>query len=218
VNLPIDTTLTPTFSREAFCLAALIQYPRLIYQINRLLAEYLDQDAIIRIQPTLQNIEVWPDLDVLAPYVIESDFAHPEHRQIFWVWNNALNQDAVEPLNYLLETLDPHPRTRVESWLDQPLYALLRDVTPPKASFTDDRAYEGAMQSLFDLRQKRLEEQLQELLFVVSDLEEGGNSLTVHVYGDTIRILTVARHLMREIRGRKDGRSPQSPNQRVKTG
>ncbi len=219
MSLPTDATLNPTLSREAFCLAALIQYPRLVYQINRVLAEYLDREALIRINPMLENIEVWPDLDVLAPYVIDSDFAHPEHRQIFWAWNDALNQDAVEPVSYLLETLDPLARSRVESWLDQPLYALLRNITPPKARFTDERAHEGAMQGLFDLRQKRLEDQLQELLFVVSDLDDGGNSLTVHVYGDTIRILTVARHLMREVRGRLSAsKKSRSPNQRLRTG
>ena len=113
-SLPVDNTLTPTFSREAFCLAALIQYPRLVYRINRMLAEYLDPQALIRTRPALAVIENWPDLEVLAPYVIGSDFAHPEHRQIFWAWNEALNQDMVEPVNYLIEALDPMTRGRVE--------------------------------------------------------------------------------------------------------
>jgi DnaB-helicase binding domain of primase len=216
-SLPNDNRLTPTYSREAFCLAALIQYPRLIYKINRILAEYLDPQAWIRTRPALSVIEEWPDLEVLSPYVIGSDFAHPEHRYIFWVWNDALNQDLVEPMNYLLETLDSVTRSRVEGWLDQPLYALFSNVTPPRGNFTDEHAEEAAIQRLLDLRQKRLEDHIQDLNFLVDDQTQGGNSLTVHIYGNTISVLAAGLWGLQK-RASKDGRSPQSPNQRLKTG
>lgn len=190
-----------TEMREAFCLVALLQHPRLIYHINRILAEYLDPSELVKLQPNLAHVEELADLDVLARQIVPSDFAHPEHRQIFLTWREALNQDGAEPLTYLQQRLEPFIWGRVEGWLAQPIYALLRAVILPDANLAYSRIRDEAVQAVLGLRQKRLEEHLQDLHYVIGDMERGGSALTVLEFGDTIRSLTAARKRIEQARG-----------------
>jgi DNA primase len=180
---------TPTFSREAFCLAALIQNKQLIYQVNRILAEALDQ-----IESPQQ------DSTLLAGHIVPSDFAHPEHRVIFQSWLEALNQEEVDTFTYLLDALDSTTRHMAEAWKDQPLYAILRAVVPPITHISVDRINEEVIQALIDLRQKRLEEHLQEIHFLMGDEENGGDALTAQAYGATIMSLINASKKIRQAR------------------
>ncbi len=206
---------TPTLRREAFCLAALIQYPMLIYQANRLLAQHLEPEQLLAANRSLASVQSWPTLYALAGYVTASDFAHPEHRAIYLAWEEALSHPEVEPVEYLLEGLDGVLRERVEGWLAQPLHALMRDATPPDAGVTDDRISDEAIQGLLDLRRKRLEEHLQQLHYLIGDLDDGGSVLTVQEYGDTIRVLTAARNAMDQARRLKGAPAGQGRDSRA---
>jgi DNA primase len=175
-SMPASATLgvPPTLAREAFCLAALIQNPRLIYQANRVLSEALGS-----------GVATLPDIDLLYPQVVPGDFAHPEHRLIFETWVDALSQDSVEPLVHLQQALDPLVWQRIGVWLEQPLYALLRGVMPPDANLTDTQIGSEVIQALLDLRKKRLEEQIAEFNYVIEDAGRG-DRLTAEAYGNTI--------------------------------
>src|SRR5574341_339209 len=192
---------SPTVSREAFCLAALIQHPRLLYYVNRVFAESLDPAELLKLQPNLAHPESLPDMEVLARQVMPGDFAHPEHRLIFQTWRDALNQDRVEAVVFLQETLEAFVWERVQGWIEQPLYALLRAITPPEnKNLTYARIRDEAVQGLLGLRQKRLEEHLQELHFLIGDMDHGGSALTVSAFGDTIRSLMAARNRIEQAR------------------
>jgi DNA primase len=188
-----ELTLTPTLWREAFCLAALIQHPRLIYRINRILAECL---------PSGEASEMSPVLDSLAREIVGGDFAHPEHRTIFMAWQIALEQDEMDPLHYLEQTLDDVTRLRLQTWIEQPLYALERQVLLPSAELHPDRIAEAVIQALLDLRQKRLEEHIGELCFLLGDTENGGDVLIAQQYGNIIRDLSTARNNIEQTRKR----------------
>jgi DNA primase len=187
-----ELTLTPTLWREAFCLAALIQYPRLIYRINRILAECLPGEAG----------DTFPVLDSLAREVVGGDFAHPEHRTIFTSWQIALEQDEMDPLHHLEQMLDNVTRSRLQTWLEQPLYALERQVLLPSTELHPDRIAEAVIQALLDLRRKRLEENLGELRFLLEEADGADNNQTAKQHGNTIRQLIGALHSIEQARRR----------------
>lgn len=187
-----ELALTPTLWREAFCLAALVQHPRLIYRINRILAECLPGETS----------EASPALDSLAREVVGGDFAHPEHRAIFMAWQIALEQDEMDPLHHLEQMLDDVTHSRLQAWLEQPLYALDRQVLLPSAELHPDRIAEAVIQAILDLRRKRLEENIGEMRFLLEEAEGGDNTYTTQQYGGTIRDLIAARHSIEQARKR----------------
>lgn len=193
---------TPTLSREAFCLAALIQNPRLMYRLNRQLSDYFDPDSPNFEKPLPEDVQSGPGLDIMAPYIVDSDFAHPEYRQIFLAWHDALSQDEVEPVEFLKYSLDDVTRQHVNSWIDTPLYALLRGIIPPSTTLTEDRISDEALVGLLDLRNKRAEEHLKEMQYVLTDLDDGGSSLTIQAHKDTIMSLIAAKNRIQAAQAR----------------
>lgn len=181
----------PTSSREAFCLAALLQYPRLIYRVNRVMAEFLapeNGDA-----PLEDQAPAGTRLDMLAWHITPGDFALPEHREIYACWQQALDQDAVEPTAWLREALDATNRQIVDRWLASPLYALLRDVSPPAVDLSDERVFEEVIHALLSLREHRLNDTFQEIAFLLEDEAGGGDSLTVQQYQSILMDLFTTR-------------------------
>src|SRR5262249_49940550 len=104
---------TPTMIREAFCMAAMIKQPDLIYKLNRTLSEFFDPEAPDAEKPLPEDVQSGPGLDIMAPYVVDSDFANPEYRNIFLAWHDALGQDEVDPVEFLRYSLDEMLRQHV---------------------------------------------------------------------------------------------------------
>lgn len=184
--------LPSTHPREVFCLAALIRYPRLIYRVNRVLAEHMTPDLPADLVEMTTSGEISP-AGVLSASICAADFARPEHRTIFQAWLAALEQDEVEPLIYLRELLDPLLRDMVDSWLAQPLDALLRDVIPPAADLSPEEVCEAAIDSLLHLRKERIKEQLNELWFLLRESDDNGNSMAIGEYRMSLNVLLQAR-------------------------
>ncbi len=179
---------SPTRSREAFCLAALIQRPRLIYRVNRILAECLAPDE------GSDGEAAQPEMPGLAWYLTVHDFAQPEHRQIFTAWLSALDQDAEDPLAWLRSGLDdPVTRTTIEEWERLPLDALLRKVTPPPADLSDEAIHDEVLRGLLELRSEQINSQIQELQFLMQETEDSGEMAAAQAYGATINRLLAAR-------------------------
>jgi len=186
-------TVTPTALVESFCVASLIVFPRLLYQTNRVLGEWLDRNELVRVQPGLQD-RSWPMLDAIQPFVVASDFAKPEYRMIFEAWRASLEQEDMEPLSYLSQILDPVLHHTVEEWLSKPLDALSRGVIAPRKQISDETFVTEAIQRLLGLRQIRIDEYIQELTYIMQDDANNGSSLTVSEYAVTIKALLAARH------------------------
>jgi DNA primase len=198
----LENIFSPDTPREAFCLATLIRYPSLLYRINRILAECLSPEGLIRTRPQLAEMGQWPELDVLEGQVVPGDFTHPEHRVIFIAWQSALAQDELDPLHCLLHSLDPMIRTRLDMWLSQPLDTLLRNVTPVPAQLPEDAVQSEAIVRLLDIRRSRFDERIQELGFLMQDTEEAEDRSTIQQYGYTIVALTAARKRIEQTRER----------------
>jgi DNA primase len=180
----LEEHLNATQWREVFSLAALIQNPRLIYRINRVLSECMAPLAV----------EGLPPPDSLSLEITPSDFAQPEHRQIFAAWRAALDQDETDPMAYMAFHLDEITLQRLHTWLEQPLDALERAILPPGKEHTDEQIFEEAVQALLDLRRKRLDAYIQELQFLIGDLENGGDAQAIQQYSATIQALLSARN------------------------
>jgi DNA primase len=190
-SAPTLIASAPTAPLEAFCLAALIRYPRLIYLVDRVLDERLSSKELQR--NGTEQASGYP-CDCLEPRLAPSDFAHPEHREIYQAWQAALRQDEEEPIERLYQTLDAIPWGRVRGWLEQPLEALLRNIQPVRARYEIDeaRARDQIIQRVLELRRQRIVEHLRELNFLLLDARDNGD-LTAWEYGDTIRLHAAAR-------------------------
>ena len=182
----------PTRSREAFCLAALIKYPRLIYRVNRVLAEYLAPEQLAGTLPDELAPDDEPVEKILSWQVIPADFAVPEHQDIFRTWVVALDQTDMAPVAWLMEHIDPVSREVLDSWLSRPLYSLLRDVNVPERDLQVEEVMEEAIRGILSLRTKLLEEQMQAMIYLLEEDANGG-ILTAYSYGDTINALRTAR-------------------------
>jgi DNA primase len=180
--------------REAFCLAALIHYPRLIYQVNRVLFDYLNADNLLRYLPGGREVQRWPAFDGLAPQVTPSDFTQPDYRALFEAWTEALDQDERTPIDYFWDSIAPVLREHAERWLEQPLDALYRNVTPPRRiELPEDRLGDEAIRGLLTLRARRLEERIQEHVFLMEDMENGGDTSTAMTFGEEALIVLTAQ-------------------------
>jgi DNA primase len=165
-----DAALSPTLRREADCLAALIRFPRLLYQINRILAECMAVGSADEALATPDSLE---------REVVAADFVSHEHQMIFQTWQAALNQDEIDAVHYLRDGL-------VMAGLPQ----FLQNLGEPP--YHPDRVYEGVAYDILVLRRRRLEERFRELEFLMSDTENGGDSSTMAEHHDTLRRLTTA--------------------------
>lgn len=187
------TLESPTRPREAFCLAALLQRPRLIYRVNRVLAECLAPEKLAEALPedARQDGELLYQPG-LAWQVTENDFTQPEYRRIFAGWQAALDQDLLDPYTRLREeTDDPVTREIVKAWESTSLDALLREVKPVEAELSDDAIYEEVLRGVLELRIAHINEQIQALRFLLEE-DQSGDALTAQAYGATILSLLVA--------------------------
>jgi DNA primase len=166
-----DLSLSPTTLREAACLAALIRYPRLLYQINRILAECMAQGDAEAGALTLP--------DSLAREITAADFAIPQHKMIFQQWLAALDQDEVDPIHVVQSSLNTAGVTELLAAIDNLPYAT-------------DLIYEGAAQDILLLRKRRVEQHIRELLLMVDDDEQGGDSLSMTRHHDLLLRLVAA--------------------------
>ncbi len=190
----VEVQRAPTASREAFCLAALLRYPRLIYEINRILSDALAPENLFRGTALSAAEGALPHVDSLARRLQASDFALPEHRAIFDAWLRALNQDAAEPLEYLYDVLDAVALEHVADWMSRPLEAVGRGILPARVNITEEETRGKVLESLLYLREHRLGEQIQEIRYLMTDTEHGGDYLTAVQFGVTITALTRAKH------------------------
>lgn len=223
---PADSTLeSPTRAREAFCLAALIQRPRLIYRVNRILAECLAPEKLADVAPeVVQPGESQPAQAGLAWHITVNDFGQPEHRQIFIMWQAALSQDEVDPVVWFRENLsDPVTREIVQQWERLPLDSLLRKVMPPPAELSDEAIFEEVLRGVLMLRMKQLNDQMQELQFLMQEAKGGGDAETADKYGATINSLLMGYQRLWKAferygtpKGRAEARNSGSDGSRLK--
>ena len=175
-GLPSSIVSTGTYTLEAFCLAALMRNPSLLYTANRTLAEALggDDDS--------------PQSPFLARQLTVEDFTYPEHRTLYQTWMSAMAQDDYDPLEYLARSSD----AALQAHLDTVLSAYEAD-TPPE----NGRALTIALGRILDLRVHRLKEYEREVTLWLESAD-----LTTDEQRATIKNHIAGRHALQRARSR----------------
>lgn len=186
-DVQVESLVNPTQWRETFCLAALLRYPRLIYYINRILVETfladgsdvaLSEDAYRFLETAGFSVHVMPE-----------DFAHPDHRHIFYLWQQALVQDDFSPETYLIEHLNPEMQSKIRDWLEKPLDALKQGVVPQKNPLSIPDIGNEAISAVLELREKRLNDYLSSFVSIMQDMDNGGRVADVVHYRDAVQLI-----------------------------
>lgn len=160
---------TPTFARETYCLAAILQHPYMLYEFNRVLGQVFDVSAM----PEMADVswEVLPDY--LNGMLVAEDFASMQNRMVYQLWLEALAQETYDPVEYLTGSIDDETRGYLDTLLGRPLAAIGREGQPVSTPETDDTMRERTLKTLLALREQRIDGVLRELTFILGESEEG---------------------------------------------
>jgi hypothetical protein len=129
------------YAREVHCLGILLRRPDLLYQVDRKLRQ--------------------KDLEPLSP----ADFQHADHQAIVGLFQQAVDQDSAEPLNYVLNSLDLPMMELADGLLES-----TTELDPE-----DERVLEDLMRGILDLRLRNLRQEIEYLEFMQKDAQEQGD-------------------------------------------
>jgi DNA primase len=174
---PPAAALGGTYTLEAFCLAALIRNPDLLYMANRTLAEALNGDD-----------DYDPDSPFLARRLTVEDFTHPEHRSLYQAWLAAVAQDECDPLDHLVQHLDAALGEHLEA-----IWRAYEANGPPE----EGRALTIALGRIVDLRVHRLKDYEREVTLWLESAD-----LTTDEQRATIKAHIAGRHALQRARSR----------------
>lgn len=129
------------YSLEAHCLGVLLRRPDLLYQVDRGLRE--------------------AGLSRLTP----DDFKHSDHRTIFRLLQESVDQDMAEPLNFVLGNLSLEMMDVSDAALE--ITARLNPL--------EDRVLEDLLRGILDLRRRSLYQELDYLRFLQEEAQSDGD-------------------------------------------
>lgn len=176
----------PTYVRETYCLAAILQKPYMLYEFNRILGDIFSYEGM----PQLYEVswEVLPDY--FSGMLVAEDFANMQNRLLYQFWNAAVSQDEFEPLVYVQSMIDEDSHIYLNSLLTRPLAAIGWEGQPVDSSSSEDTVRERTLMTLLALRGQRVENALKEITFL---LDEESNSEANPALQKQIVLLMVAR-------------------------
>jgi len=193
---PVQISAPPGQSelREGFCLWLLLEQPERLYAANRKLRE-------------LQGGDV--DLEGVLGPLTARDFSRADYGAIFRLLERALDQDELEPLEYVYRHLPPELATVVEQVRVTPLEKFQQVL--PRALVTELQSIRQHqdrvnlqpepdtplfIQEALTLRLSLLEREWNELYFLQQDIQSQSGDLTGALYQDTLRANIRARQLI----------------------
>ncbi len=159
--------------REGFCLRLLLQRPDWLFMANRKLRELRGQDKLVGV--------------ALGPLNAD-DFSRSDYQAVFRAIDQAIMQDDLDPLDYLLENLPRELLAVVEELQVAPLdlfqQGLPRSLRFELESILRDQARTNTAPELdmnlfigeiLTLRYSRLERESRELYFIQQEADESGD-------------------------------------------
>lgn len=136
--------------QEAYCLGVLLKMPDLLYRADRQLGQ--------------------ARLDRLSG----EDFVDTELREVFETLRRSLEQDEMEPGDFVRERIEPALRPRLEQ---------MDDLTQ-RTDLTDAKSLTDALRQLFLLRERRMKRWSQELDFLFQDAQSAGDADAIQRYSE----------------------------------
>jgi hypothetical protein len=166
VKRPAPTNIRESRHSEIDCLRALLQQPDLLYQVNRKFREIAGADGALLTGP-------------LRDFGME-DFSRSDHRALMLVFQSALEQDTMEPLEYLQSNLDDALRQELAIILIDDLdmlrprlrYGLAVDLTTylKQQRVGDETDLKvKAIENALRLRKHRLDLERHDISFLIAD-------------------------------------------------
>jgi len=145
---PIAQLVDSNYALEVHCLGILLRRPDLLYRVDRRLRQ--------------------KGLEPLSP----ADFQHADHQTIVALFQQAVDQDSAEPLNYVLNSLDLPMMELADGLLEH-----TTELDPE-----DERVLEDLMRGVVDLRSRNLRQEIEYFEYMQKDAQDQGD-LKASQYG-----------------------------------
>lgn len=138
---PLSVSATTNYAQEAHCLGVLLRRPDLLYQVDR----QLQEAGLARLLP--------------------ADFQHADHQVILRLFQQSLEQDMAEPLDFVL------------NYLDLPMMDLADELLQrtEKLDPNQERVLEDLMRGLLDLRLRNLHQESEYQRYLIEDAQQQGD-------------------------------------------
>lgn len=143
-QIPAEQTLKPQdsiYRLERHCLGLLLRQPTFLYQVDR----RLQQAGLMRLSP--------------------DDFQHSDHAAIAAVFQESVDQDVAEPLNFVLNSLSLDMMDLADQLLESTV----------NLNLDDEKLLEDLMRGLLEIRRRRLRQHIDYLRFLMDEAHEQGD-------------------------------------------
>jgi DNA primase len=138
---PLASLSLSSYALEAHCLGVLLRRPNLLYQVDRRLRQH--------------------SLERLSP----ADFQHADHQAVVGLFQEAVDQDLAEPLNFVFNNLS---LTMME--MADGLLARTAELDP-----NEERVLDDLMRGLLELRRRNLHQEIEYTQFLMEEAQEQGD-------------------------------------------
>jgi DNA primase len=138
---PVAPAAESSYALEIHCLGILLRRPGLLYQVDR----RLQQEGLLRLSA--------------------EDFEHADHQTIVRVFQDSVDQDMAEPLNYVFNSLS------------LPLMELADDLLARTSELdpNEERVLDDLMRGLLVLRKRKLEQEIEYFRYLFVEAQEQGD-------------------------------------------
>ena len=130
-----------SYTLEAHCLGILLRKPNLLYLVDR----HLQENGLARLAP--------------------DDFEHADHKTIIRLFQDSLDQDLGEPLDFVMNNMSLPLMDLADG-----LLARTEKLDP-----NEERVLEDLMRGLLDLRRRRLHQELDYQRFLIEESQVQGD-------------------------------------------
>ncbi len=162
-----------SYALEVHCLGILLRRPDLLYHVDR-------------------NMQ-----DKNLPRLSPDDFQHVEHQDILKVFQQSIDQDMAEPLNFVFNSLSLPLMDVADGLLDR----------TTKLDPSEERVLDDLMRGLLVLRQRRINQEIDYYHYLIADVQESGD-LKATQETQTVVQLTQVRRRVDEALKQYTSRSP----------
>lgn len=158
---PMAAATQSSYALEVHCLGILLRQPNLLYQVDRSLQEL----GLARLSP--------------------EDFQHADHQSILHLFQESVDQDVAEPLNFVFNSLD------------LPMMELADDLLARTAELdpNEERVLEDLMRGLLDLRRRNLHQEIEYQRFLMEEAQEVGEIKPPQYLQSMVQLIQTKRRL-----------------------
>ena len=153
------------FALETHCLGVLLRRPWLLFRVDRSLQEH--------------------GLDRLTP----SDFQHADHQAILRLFQEAVDQDMAEPLNFVFNSLSLPMMDMADG-----LLARTAELDP-----NEERVMDDLMRGLLELRRRNLHQEIEYTRFLMEEAQDRGDAKATQYLQIMVQHTEIKRRLDRAI-------------------